>query len=63
MCIRSGQGMLDVVRLGGYTRCARAGSLTEHAGYAAGDDPPNRQKPRKSGSLIERGERESLEHR
>lgn len=37
-------GVLDVVRLGGYTRCAGADSLTEHAGYAAGDDPPNRQK-------------------
>ena len=52
-----------VVRLGGYTRCAGGGSLIEHAGYVAGDDLLNCQKPRKNGSLIERGERESLEQR
>gem|GEM_PF-6382607 len=56
-------GVLDVVRLGGYTRCAGAGSLIERGGYVTGDDLLNCQKPRKNDSLIERGEQESLEHR
>lgn len=28
-CVYAPVGVLDVVRLGGYTRCAGAGSLTE----------------------------------
>ena len=56
-------GVLDVVRLGGYTRCAGAGSLIERDGYVAGDDLSNCQKIQENSSLVGCGGRKSLEHR